>query len=372
MPPRRFGYKDLTGLLKKKSLPRFWALLGPEEDLKNEARERIVDAISSQHKDGFERVSADAAENGLDAIAVGYLVGSLFSHTKLVEIRGIDTQPAAARKSFLAGLDPDHLHPSIHIVMVTNERETSIPDCFTKITFWPMRTREEMSHWIRETCQRIELKIGGGVEELILEQHGYESGAVRQELVKAKLYVGDKVLSQEDFTAHSTATSQSDVFQVLSDVLAGKTERSIRGLNRLWDQNEPPIKILSMLLSQMRKIMTIAALRQSIQGDLDPALDAALSHQRTQNFWQQKDIEKGIVGLVKRCVNAETYSKYFADLKPLALISTLKAARPYDAEKARKAYQHLIDLDLELKTSTSEPEFGLEHAALKIGKILSS
>ncbi|MBI4861274.1 MAG: hypothetical protein HY815_13610 [Candidatus Riflebacteria bacterium] len=364
--PRTFGYKDLPSVLARDPLPRAFVLLGEEMELKEEATDEIVGTLARRAGDGLERYRLDCEGVSLSEISGSYLVGGLFATAKLVVLTRFEKAPVAARRTFLGEIASDDLHPSLTVVVQSSERNLPAgvdPTRLTLFVFWPMNQSFEVELWVRGRLKKLGVKCDPQLAPYLHRRYGNDLALIRQEIDKARLLAGKQPLSTEHFEQIGSAPASEELFGVLDALAQGRSREALRGLNGLWEQGEPPQKVLPLLMIQYRRLLHATALREARPDRFMEVIDLARRHRTMRNFWEKKNLEREIAGALKRAVEGSPFEEELGGLKPMAATGLAAQLLGASGPLVRTIFKELLRLDFKMKTSGADPEVALEMLA---------
>ncbi len=193
----------------------------------------------------------------------------------------------------------------------------------------PLKGRE-LSTWIDRKVKALGKKMRRDAVEVFVDTVGSDLRLIRQELLKLSAFVGEDkdIIDRDDVKTICSKTLESNIFSLVDSV--GRKDRR-EALNKLSDMlliNEPPVRILYMLIRQMRLIYDSHVLKE--EGISSQKIPAAL---KTHPYGIQKALE---------------HSSYFTD------------------REMKKNLQVLLTADEELKTGQGQPKLILETVILKM------
>lgn len=371
-PPRAraLGWRDLAGQLNRDPFPRVWVLMSEDAELKEEATADIEAALARKLKVVPERHRLDPEERPLAELAAGALVGSLFATSKLVIFTRFEKAPIAQRKALLNELSSGDLHPCLTVIIQSSER--ALPagvdgKGLTPFFFWPLNQQYEVETWIKATLKKFDCPASPDLPGHIFMRYGGQLGIIRAELSKARLYLSkdQKQLTPQLFDQVASQPPGEDLFRVLEDVVSGRVKQAVSGLAGLWQEGEAAQGFLPLLLKRYQQLTHAVALHEAEPDRFRETLMLLRQHRGTQNFFQQKAVEKDMGAAFVRAVAGTAFEDDLGSLKPiqvLGLAQQLPFAKP---DLVRRVFRDLVQLDFKMKTSSVNPELGLEIAAAR-------
>ena len=168
-----------------------------------------------------------------------------------------------------------------------NETSFSLPD------IWDY---EGQKKYLEVTANSMNITLGKGAAELIIDSAGNDSFNLINELAKAKLYLSSPnnknsqlVLKSDDvkkiFNDH-----QSNIFKVIDHLLQNNINESIIEIHYLLKKGEPALKLNAGLISQIRMHTIIKLLDKSGEQDLEKICKIANISNPKRIFFIRKKI----------------------------------------------------------------------------------
>ena len=149
---------------------------------------------------------------------------------------------------------------------LANETSFSLPD------FWDY---EGQKRYLENAAKSININLGEGAAELILNSVGNDSFNLMNELAKAKLYLSaSNIDNNKELTLKSDDVKkifndhQSNIFKVIDHLLQGDINASLFEIYYLLKKGEPALRLNAGLISQIRMHTIIKLLHKSGEKDL--------------------------------------------------------------------------------------------------------
>jgi len=120
---------------------------------------------------------------------------------------------------------------------------------------------ESQIRYIEEISRNVNINLDKNGAEAILQSIGTESTNLDNELRKASLYlsaINKNLLTVKDIES-IFFEKQSNIFKIIDSLIEKKISQSLRDINTLINQGEPPLRLIAGLASQIR-IHTIVLL----------------------------------------------------------------------------------------------------------------
>lgn len=305
-----------------KSLAPIYLIHGDEPLLVAET----VDALyTAAQKAGFTERVLTAAESGSDwgkhLYADTHTI-SLFANKKIIDLNLNPIKLNAASGKILEAYAhqpmPDTLL-IIHSAKLDAKVEKSswykaIEKLGVIVTVWPIHP-DQMPAWVIQRAKKFNLTITKqGAEWLAAQMEGHLLAAA-QEIEKLSLLQPNGTLDDQTIQAAVTDNARFDIFTLVDSALLGKTDRTLRILQNLADEDTEPTLILWALTRELR---TLAELQKKI------AEGASLAHLFTSyRIWEKRQPS------VKASLKRHKQSQYWDLLIHAAKIDRIiKGAEP--------------------------------------------
>lgn len=147
--------------------------------------------------------------------------------------------------------------------------------------------RQELPGWVQAELKAREKSMDNQVVAQFIEWTGPHTGVLSQELDKLVIYVGDrKKITSEDIKVITPRSIETTVFELLDAVASQSPPKALRALREVL-RKEPALKVLAMLVRQVRLLLGCDALR-SQGGNVSEAASAlGISPFEAQKIWHQ-------------------------------------------------------------------------------------
>jgi DNA polymerase-3 subunit delta len=164
------------------------------------------------------------------------------------------------------------------------------------ITIWPI-TPDQMPAWIMQRAKKINLTINKQDAEWLASQLEGHLLAASQEIEKLALLQPHGTLNNETIQAAVTDNARFDIFSLVDSALLGKTNRTLRILQNLTDEDIEPTLVLWALTRELRTLTelqkkiaeghSLTSLFTSfrIWEKRQPNVKAALQRHKQSDFW---------------------------------------------------------------------------------------
>ena len=155
------------------------------------------------------------------------------------------------------------------------------------LEFCPPKRPQEWLAWVQSELKARGKSMDIQVATQFIEWAGHHTGVLSQELDKLVIFIGDRQkIRLEDIKIITTRTVEASIFDLL-DAVAGRT--SSKALDTLHEvlRVEHPLKILALLVRQVRLLLGCDALRRRGGNVAEAPSMLGISPYEAQKIWQQ-------------------------------------------------------------------------------------
>ncbi len=203
--------------------------------------------------------------------------------------------------------------------------------------------RETLMEFILQRLGKAGKTADGQARELILMRASDNLRTLSQELQKLVLYVGERPsISAEDVTAIFTDESANWVFDLTRAIGDRETVAALAHLGRLIAQGEHPLKLLSMMVGEVRRLLSA---RQLIENELRGCWRRGMTYDQ----YQRNVMKQGVPMLTRN---------------PYADYMCFQRADKFSTHALRYYLDEIYAADLGLKSSGGNPRLILEKLIL--------
>ncbi len=289
--------------------------------------ERILGAAPRDFNCDVCSVDNDALE---DALSIARTLPMMATH-RVVVLHGLQQ----LRKADWAPLEHYLEHPSVSTALICSSSASDpkkLPPRLWQSAVAVECSRLEgpkLSDWVRHTVTQRGYRMTPEALQGLLHEQEPDLQTIRQEIAKLCTYVGERQEITLDDVQEVTQTSRLQSIFALSDALgARQIGPAFTVVERLLNQGEPPLVILSMMVRHVRLLWSVRQLGQ-----------------------QRHDMPQ----------MAKTLGL------PLAVCRQLSAqSQHFAVEHLRQLYIAALEADLAFKTSNKPPRAILEELILHV------
>ena len=176
------------------------------------------------------------------------------------------------------------------------KKDLAIETSFSLPDIWDY---EGQKRYLEKTANSMNMNLGEGVSELILDSIVNDSYNLMSELTKAKLYLSalnndaNKELTLEsDDVKKIFNDHQSNIFKVIDQLLQNNINESLMEIHYLLKKGEPALRLNAGLISQIRMHTIVKLLDESGEQDLGKICKIANISNPKRIFFIRKKAKK--------------------------------------------------------------------------------
>ena len=322
----------LNETLAKGKVSPVYLLTGDDVYRKNLVIAKIKEILQPDDFNFFQE-QADKADLG-DVLALAN-TAPVFSNVRLIVLSGIEKLRKEPKEALIRYLE--NPLETTTLVLTHNDSKkfktekalSAVGGCV--VNFDELK-RDELAVWVREKLHAKNLNGNFDAVDLLCESVGSELCALENEIEKLYLYTlsrEDKTISKDDVLACIGFSKEENPFELANAILACNKNRAIQLVDKLLDDGEEPVAVLSKMTYPILKMARIKRMSEAGMAPADILRAAGLFP------WESR-----LVG----------------------------AARSFPSQKQFLAALHkIIDADAALKSSqTSDPKIMLKGILLTL------
>jgi len=206
-------------------------------------------------------------------------------------------------------------------------------------------SRDKLREFIDRQLSLSKKRIEQQARELILLRAGDDLRTLQQELDKLLLYIGDVTVIRAD-DVETIFADQSDgwIFDLTRFIAVRNPTAALCQLNRLIAQGDHPLKLLSTLAAEVRKLLSA---RQILDSDLRGRWKPGMNY---------KQFEHAIVDQRATLLTRSPYADYLC----------FQRAETFSFAELLSYLRSIHDADLRLKSSGANPKLVMEQLILQM------
>jgi DNA polymerase-3 subunit delta len=192
----------------------------------------------------------------------------------------------------------------------------------------PLRGRDLFT-WIDERIRRVGKTMSRDAMQVFVDMVGSDLRLLTQEIAKLAAYAGQQTaIGRADVMAVSSRTLDNNVFNLVDSVGRKDRNAAIRQLTDMLTMNEPPVRILFMLIRQIRLIY---------------------------------DCQR----LAAEGANATVIAGYL-DTHPYSVQKAMEHLPRFTRDELKKNLQRLLNADEDMKSGRGDPRLILETVIMQM------
>jgi DNA polymerase-3 subunit delta len=257
----------------------YYALVGEEPFLREEALRRINRLHGGDEDLAFDRVEGDSA--ALADVLDGLREVPMFGSIRVVVVSGADDFVSGHRGE----LEKYTQHPSRTGVLVLEVKSfpgnTRLARQFAAggvVVECKPPPAAGLATWLIGRAKRdLGAKLDPDAAQALVELVGAEVGVLASELDKLTTYVGEaRHVRREDVVRMTAGAHLESIWKVLDAATTGQARDALRELDRLVTSGEHPVGLLAAMSASLRKVYRAGMLRLGRQDPRDACRAAGI------------------------------------------------------------------------------------------------
>lgn len=155
------------------------------------------------------------------------------------------------------------------------------------LEFCPPKRSQEWLAWVQSELKARRKSMDTQAAAYFIEWVGHHTGVISQELDKLVIFVGERQkITLEDIKTISPRTMEASIFDLLDAVAGRNSARALQTLHEVL-RVEHPLKVLTLLVRQVRLLLGCNALRRRGGNVADVPSQLGISPYEAQKVWKQ-------------------------------------------------------------------------------------
>ena len=266
--PKITADKLLTEIEQNKISP-VYLLTGEDVYRKNQVINRLVQALQPDDFNIY-RSEADKADLG-EALALAN-TAPVFSNTRVVIITGVEKLRKEPKEALIRYLD--NPLPTTTLILTHNDAKKLKTDKTLleaagdagRVADFAELKKEELNIWARNKMQEKGLQPDFNAVDMLCEAVGAELSAMENEIEKIYLYTldrADKTVTTQDILACIGFSKEENPFELSNAITSCDRNRAIQLVDKLLDDGEEPVGVLSKMTFPILKMARIKRLTEA-------------------------------------------------------------------------------------------------------------
>lgn len=320
--------EKLNAELAKNTVSPVYLLTGEDVYRKNLVIQKIREVL---HPDDFNSYQSEADKADLGEVLALANTSPVFSDSRLIVLTGIEKLRKEPKEALIRYLD--NPLPTTTLVLTHNDSKkmktekvlAEVCSDAGRVANFDELKKDELNSWVRQKMQEKGLKPTFDSVDLLCESVGGELNALENEIEKISLYTSDredKSISKEDVLACIGFSKEENPFELSNAITACNKTRAVQLVDKLVDDGEEPVAILSKMTFPILKMARIKRLSEAGMAPAEILRAAGLMYweSRLVSAARSFPAQKNFLNALNRIIDADAAFKSSSASDPKILL----------------------------------------------------
>ncbi len=344
-------------------LVNLFVVFGEDAFLVEQALSRLVARISDALGGDVSLESLDCNEAGVETILAEVLTPSLFAQRRIVTLKHLVLGGKSRFNAVIENLLDRDIPEGQFLILVPDriDRRLKVAKLLEKqaeIYELPRLGHDGLVEWIIDRFRELGKVATRNVAELLLDLKGEDdTRAINSEIEKIVTYVGERErVKATDVEAVAGKTRSEHVFDLISKVALHDVAGALETLAGLFMTGESPIGIVYLLAREIKALLQVHLFLRDrglkIGSNLDYSGFVRTLLPEFRNWVEESKIPHRD-SLIRQ--------------KPYAIYRRFVEAAGFDLGELVDLLDALVEINLELVTTTIDPRILIENFVISVG-----
>ena len=320
--------EKLNAELAKNTVSPVYLLTGEDVYRKNLVIQKIREIL---HPDDFNSYQSEADKADMGEVLALANTAPVFSENRLVILTGIEKLRKEPKEALIRYLD--NPLPTTTLILTHNDSKKMKTEkvlaevCADagRVANFDELKKDELTSWVRQKLQEKGLQPDFNSVDLLCESVGSELNALENEIEKISLYTADrenKAITKDDVLACIGFSKEENPFELSNAITACNKNRAVKLVDKLVDDGEEPVAILSKMTFPILKMARVKRLSEAGLAPAEILRAAGLMYWESRLVNQARSFppQKNFLNALNRIIDADSALKSSSGADPKILL----------------------------------------------------
>ena len=320
--------EKLNAELAKNIVSPVYLLTGEDVYRKNLVIQKIREIL---HPDDFNSYQSEADKADLGEVLALANTAPVFSENRLVVLTGIEKLRKDPKEALIRYLD--NPLPTTTLILTHNDSKkmktekvlAEVCSDAGRVANFDELKKDELTAWVRQKLQEKGLQPDFDSVDLLCESVGGELNALENEIEKISLYTAErenKAITKDDVLACIGFSKEENPFELSNAITACNRNRAVKLVDKLVDDGEEPVAILSKMTFPILKMARIKRLSEAGLAPAEILRAAGLMYWESRLVNQARSFppQKNFLNALNRIIEADSAFKSSSGADPKILL----------------------------------------------------